>query len=114
MQWISEKDKRIDSGRITRDVGRHTSTHGLAADNQTCRLIFGQNIFNDRPVTRLEFRLWIRHTTLSIHVFKVELDGKKATVCKFRVEVRHERRMHSLPGAVSKDDCSAIIPGFRF
>src|SRR5262245_38130609 len=114
MQRISEKDKRRDSRRIPRDVRRHTPAHGLAANNQTSRLILGQDVFDDRPITRLKLRLRIRRMTLSIHVFEIELDGKKTTLREFGVEVRHERRMHPLPGAVSKDDRRAITPGLRF
>src|SRR5262245_796642 len=114
VERIAEENQSTDHWHISRDVRGYTAAHGFAADNQPIRLEFRGSVLDYASVASLKFRLRIGSAASRFHVVKVELDGKKATRCKFGVEVRHERRVHSLACAVSEDNGRAAAPGLRF
>jgi hypothetical protein len=60
-------------------------------------------------------KLWlrIRHAALRIHVIEIEFNRQKSTVGEFFMKVIQEWRIHTLTGAVRKDDCGVTIPGGR-
>src|SRR5439155_26801964 len=82
-------------------------------NNDVPRFVFFGNIADNRPVMALKLRLRIGDFLALIHIFKVELDGEKPASGEFGVEVGHERRLHSLPRAVSKDDGRTAVPRIR-
>ena len=60
----------------------------------------------------LELGLRIRHFAMRFHVLEVESDRKESPFREFGMEKRHERGLHSLSGAVGKDDGGVVGPGF--
>ena len=114
MKRIAEKHQAIDAGRIAGNVRRNSSTHRFSADDQPGWFVPGNDTLDHSAVPRLKFRLWIRHGPFRVHVVEIEPDRQKTAVREFGMEMSHERREHSLPGAMSKDNRGGAGRGLGF
>src|SRR5262245_30272477 len=90
MKRIPQKDKATHVWNIAGNVGRHPPAHRLAADDESFRLILRRGFRNHRPITRLQFRLWVWYFPLLFHVIEVEFDCEESAACELSLEVVHE------------------------
>src|SRR5262245_22699986 len=114
MQWIAQKNQACDARSIAGNVGGDTPTHRFTTNDEPFWTMVRNHSFDHAPVPGLKLWLRIRHTALPFHVFKLKFHREEAVLRQFGMKVTHKWRMHSLTGAMGKNNSRAVIPGLRF